>query len=329
VETSRRPPLAGLFGTGRCGSTWVGSCLASHPEVAYRFEPLHRRQRADARADAVLSRLHTGELLPQELPELYAVLLSATPDWEKPPFHPHHHGSRLRAGRAALWPLARRNLAAAWLFQWLYTPRTRPLVLFKEVDCERAFVALSERTEVPLLYLLRHPAAVVHSLVEGQRRGRMPQGRRAVIHTYLEEHAPELMELCGPDLSDHGAEALLWRANVERCVAAASGRSHVQLVVYERVVREPNAAFAEMLRHLGLAPHPQMDAFLGETRSAAPTRRFREIGIDPYFSVFRDGSAQASRWQRELDAEQRREIARVVKDSPVFALGSRLADWDA
>jgi hypothetical protein len=297
--------------------------------VAYRFEPLHRRQRADAHTDAVLGRLHGGELLPDELPELYAVLLRATPDWEKPPFHPRDHGSRLRAGRAALWPLARRSGVAARLFQWLYTPRGRPLVLFKEVDCERAFVALAERTDVPLLYLLRHPAAVVHSLVEGQRRGRMPQGRRAVIHAYLEEHAPELMELCGSDLSDHGAEALLWRANVERCVGAASERAHVRLLFYEEVVRDPQPAFGAMLGHLGLAPHPQLDAFLRETRTAAPARRLREIGIDPYFSVFRDGSAQASRWQRELDADVRREIARVVKDSPVFALGSRVADWEA
>ena len=28
--------------TGRCGSTWLGAMVSSHPEVAYLFEPFHR-----------------------------------------------------------------------------------------------------------------------------------------------------------------------------------------------------------------------------------------------------------------------------------------------
>jgi hypothetical protein len=36
------PRIMGIFGTGRSGSSWLGSIIDSHPQVAYRFEPFHR-----------------------------------------------------------------------------------------------------------------------------------------------------------------------------------------------------------------------------------------------------------------------------------------------
>ena len=53
--------LAGVFGTSRCGSTWLGSIIASHPEVAYRFEPFHRRKK-EAVFLSLRKRIEAGDL---------------------------------------------------------------------------------------------------------------------------------------------------------------------------------------------------------------------------------------------------------------------------
>lgn len=49
-----------LFGVPRSGTSWVGAMLASHPDVAYRFQPIHSYT-FDARLDSTSSKSEIEE----------------------------------------------------------------------------------------------------------------------------------------------------------------------------------------------------------------------------------------------------------------------------
>jgi hypothetical protein len=237
-------------------------------------------------------------------------------------------------GRRRLWPLARVAPPARWLFERLYAPIGRPLLVFKEVTMEPLMERLLERTRVPVVYLVRHPCGVVGSMVRGQERGLMSSGRLRVLESLLEKHDPELALRYGPRLASASPltrNALLWRIDVERGVRAALGHERGLLLVYEEVCREPRAAAERLLGHFGLDVAPETDAFL-EASSASDRgarRRAGEGWVDDYFSVYRDPRRSMDAWKQQLDREAIEEILDVVRDSPAFAACAGRGEWAA
>ena len=207
-------PFIGLFGTGRSGSTWVGSIIDSHPEVAYRFEPFHRLHHRRAISNW-RERVERGDVSNRELHDGYRLLLPAHPEVEKPPFFPKRNAFNL--GKRWLWPPARRIAPLALPFAKIYTPRNRPPVVFKEVSLSRLFEQLASKTSMKLIYLVRDPRGVVASLTQGQRQGIMPTGQWTVLDSLMAKHDPALAERYRPQLdrlSPVEKNALLWRMEV-------------------------------------------------------------------------------------------------------------------
>jgi hypothetical protein len=325
--------LAAIFGNGRSGTTWLGSIVSSHPEVAYRFEPFKRARKLGPALAETGRMLDTAELDSLTPERIYNALLPAYPDWEKPPFFSKDYRTRMKSGRALLWPPAKASSLVGKLYRSLYTPQEKAFVVFKEVAFEDAFQKLVKTSEMPLVYLLRHPCAVVSSILRGQEQGLMGSRRQQVLPAFLQDHAPALWDRYGEGidlLSPHQKEALLWRTAVERCQKAFGLRDSASVVFYENLCRDPLGVSTEVLHGFGLDLTPQVRDFIGASSDPnfASRGRRSEVGTNKYFSVFRDPLVAMDSWKEALSAEQRLEVLEIVRDSPVFERGIQEAQWD-
>lgn len=325
--------LAAIFGNGRSGTTWLGSIVSSHPEVAYRFEPFRRARKLGP------SMAETGRMLNKEQLDtltserIYSALLPAYPDWEKPPFFAKDYRMRCKLGRSLLWPPAKASRLVGKLYRSLYTPQEKAYVVFKEVALEDAYQKLVKTSTMPLAYLLRHPCAVVSSTLRGQEQGLMGSRRQQVLPAFLQDHAPALWQRYGESIDlmpPHQKEALLWRTAVERCQTTFGLRDSASVVFYENLCRDPLGVSAQVLQSFGLDLVPQVRDFIGASSDPNYQSRGRrsEIGTNKYFSVFRDPLVAMNSWKTALSAEQRMEVLEIVRDSPVFEQGVQEAQWN-
>jgi hypothetical protein len=171
-------PIGALFGMERSGTTWLGAILASHPEIAYRFEPFHRLKDTKPQVRQLLEQIRAGEFGSSDLPQLYQALRPAYASCDKPPFFPKTYRTLLPVGRSLLWNVARKNALVDTLFRTLYSPQGTPLLIFKEVALGNVFRNLLQDTGIPMVYMMRHPCAVVWSIMRGQKVALMPVERR-------------------------------------------------------------------------------------------------------------------------------------------------------
>ena len=325
-------PIAGIFSTGRSGSTWLGALLGTHPDVAYRFEPTVRSPRLDRRTVEALQALRDPEISDERLDAARAGLLISNPYSDKPPFSSRAAGAvRLQGLRPYLWPLARRFPTLVPLWARMFTPRECRTVLFKLVAHERTCRSIRARTTMPIIYLARHPFGMISSLLEGQRTGMMPSGRASIISQFLVDNAPHLHErfAAGLDrMGPHQHEALLWRWSTETSLdpTVESRSTTTHTVFYENLCRSTRDEIARILSLLGLSLDPQVERFIQASTTPA-ARGIREAGINRYFSVFRDPSESMTKWQSVLSHQEQREIMEVVNDSPVFQQGVAEAQW--
>ena len=322
--------LAGVFSTGRSGSTWLGALVSSHPDVAYRFEPILRPRGQARRTREAIELLHAPGISDADLSSIREGLLVSDTFSDKPPFRSGTwRRTLLNAVKVPAWAVCRTFPALSPPYRRWFTPN-RGLVVFKMVAHEATFARLRVQTRIPLVYLVRHPAAMVASLLEGQRRGLMPSGRASVIRQFLADNAPALAARYSDrvDAMDaHEHEALLWRWSVEACIgeAAPSGRA-VHVVFYENLCRSTRDEVERTLRFLSLELTAGVERFIEET--TRPSRRgIREIGIHRYFSVFRDPTKSVDRWRKTITREQQADIVSLVEESPVYRMGRERARW--
>jgi len=321
--------IMGIFGTGRSGSSWLGSIIDSHPQVAYRFEPFHRLKQNPMIFKA-RQLLESDSLKESDLTLVYNALLPAHPKIERPPFFPKAYG--FVWGKTGLRAPAMKFKGLNLLFKWLYTARRQPPLVFKEVTMEPIMANLLGHTSVPVVYLVRHPCAVVASTMTGQKQGVMLKGRHSILAELLKKHDPQLAaqyapQVEGMDLLER--ETLLWRIDVEKGLNAARDHSRALIVLYEALCDDPQAVSKRVFEHFSLDFSVQTVKFLDAlAHQSQPTRRFMEFGIKPYFSVFHNPAAMKNKWKQNLSTEEQRRVLRLVQDSPAFQFGAALGKWD-
>jgi len=323
--------IMGIFGTGRSGSSWLGSIVSSHPEVAYRFEPFHRLKHLPAVAQAQ-QRLESAELTEQDLAGVYQVLLPAHPRVERPPFFPKTYA--MNWGKTELRPLALRFEILQHVFQSFYSfKKVFPPLVFKEVTMESMMTNVLEKTSMKVVYMVRHPCAVVASSLKGQKEGVMPVGRHAILDKLLSKYEPDIAEQIIPQLPHLDAldkETLLWRIDVNKGMAAIQKYPHALLVVYEELCDQPIQVSQRVFQHLGLDFSVQTEAFLTQLiqPELSKSKRWREIGIGQYFSVFKNPALVKNKWKDTLPKESQAKILNWVKDSAAFTQCARIGNWE-
>lgn len=323
------PKVMGIFSTGRAGSTWLGSIVNTHPEVAYRFEPFHRFKKFRT-MQQIRAMLREDRFGPQDVSLLYRTLLPAHPLVEKPPFFEKSNSPSL--GRSKLWMAARGLPVLVPVFKWMYTPRGQPPVVFKDVTLEQHMKRFLERTEVKVVYLVRHPCGVVNSELNGQEMGVMSNKRFTVLASLLEKHDRALAARYVPMLDRLTAAekiALLWRHDTEVGVRAAANHPNAMVVVYEELCDRPHEVAAKVFAHFGLEFPRQTAEFLEQLVSAdGGAGRAREPGINSYFTVFRNPKSSMDKWKQSMATEDHQRVMAIAGESEVFQRCAAGGLWD-
>lgn len=329
-----RPSLGALIGPGRSGTTWAGALVNSNPHVLYRFEPFNRMAMVDSGYQDWLQRLKANEVSQDDIPALIKLLVKSHPLIDKDPFFAKSFCQRTFC-RRPLWLAARLAPALGRLYQTLYTPSSAKHLIFKEVTFVKPLQGLLRRTNLPVIYLVRHPCATVMSDVHGQQSGKMPSRRQENLHQILLEHDPALAEnfpevWTGTDLVER--TALLWRCEVEACLReAAMYPKRMMLMTYEQLAEDAHSGIRAMLKHYNVPFDAQTDDFVEQlyNESDNPEASPRRTGWgDRYFSVFRNPRKQKDAWKAKISLDDRSKIERMMVGSSLIQQCAVMGNWD-
>ena len=312
--------LGAIFGSGRSGTTWLGAIISSHPEISYRFEPFHRLEETNSEIRRVMDSIYSENFSSDSLSDIYNALSPAYPGCEKPPFFQKNFF--IRKGRRFVWPLSRNNTIGAYIFQKMYTPKQKPMLIFKEVDRVDIMIELMKR-EIPIVYIVRHPCAVISSVIKGQQNSLMPEQRRSVLDSLLKKYQLSLAKeyqdsLNSLDLCQQ--EALLWLIDVERSLSACQKYSNALIVIYEQLTEYPRKISEKIFQHFGLQMTQQTIDFIEESTQKSSSSRIKrgEIGINSYFSVFKNPQNSRDRWKTTMSSEDRIKVMNIVRESQLI-----------
>lgn len=304
-------PLGAVFGAARSGTTWLGAMINSHPQVAYRFEPFHRRA-GHAATDRVRALLLSDSLCDADLDEVYELLRHPHPMTKREPFFPKSF--RRNRGIGLTYRLSRARLLPAAVFSRLYTPFDRAMVIFKEVSLDPVMANLARRTSMPIVYIVRHPVAVCASELRAQAAGKLPTGRQRHMAEVLGKWRPDLLEEYAERLEKLSLierNALLWRMEVETGLRAGLASDTVLTITYEALAMDPLGVLGTVLEHFGLVLPEQTAAFV---TSLEDTESSSEM-----FSVRKNPTEIADRWRSEVGEADQNAVLDIVRDSPAFA----------
>ncbi len=324
------PKIRGIFGTGRSGSSWLGSIIDSHPQVAYRFEPFHRLSQLPDISE-LRHRLEHEKCDNRDLHTVYQLLLTANPVIERPPFFPKSFSRAF--GKTWLRPVACKTQTFKLIYKKIYNAHHAPTIIFKEVTMETMMKNLLACTSIPVVYLVRHPCAVVSSMLSGMKNGNMPTGRQTVLASLLEKHDPSMAEMYCPQLDNMDLlekETLLWRIDVEKGISASKNYKNALTVIYEILCDDPISISTQVFQHFGLDVSNQTLSYL-ENFTQNNIKKFHilsELGVQPYFSVNRNPATVKNKWKEELKPEDQKRILKLVEDSEAFQHCATLGSWE-
>lgn len=258
-----------VVGTARSGTTWLGGILANGLGARIVFEPLH----------------------PVHVPR-------AAPFGLMPFRAPDDHDPELEAFCRDIFSGALRG----W---WVDRQASRLLPTGRVVKSVRANLMLAWLRrcfpQVPMVLLVRHPAAVVLSRMEAGWPPAMDVdamlGDERLVAAHLADHVEWARTLRTPE----ARHALVW--GIHYLVATAQYRPDdgTAVVFYEDLVSDPAGVLAEIHARIGRTP---VDTSPRALRRPSPTARIRGSA---------GAGASPHRWLERLSREQAGQVREVVE----------------
>lgn len=263
-----------VAGTGRSGTTWVTELIASQVPCRIMFEPFHSR-----RIEA-FQRFHYFQYM-----------------------RPNEQNQELRA-------YCRRIFSGDIRHRWIDHRATRLFPQYRLVKDIRANLFLrwlhTSFPEVPLLFIIRHPCAVVLS------RMQLAWSTDEEIDSFLsqpkliDDFLADKIEVVKRAKTAEEKHAIVWC--ISNLVPIQQFQSHqLHAIFYENLCTQPEREFARMFQTIG---HEYGDTIFTSAKrpstEATPT------------SAIVTGEDKVRRWKRELSPAQIGNILSIVED---FELG--------
>jgi hypothetical protein len=229
----------------RSGSTWLFEMMASDQTVLPVFEPLHPTHNAAFKplTDDLGFLTEPAGLVAQSAEHLVREVAA---------------GRRLTR-----WSANRARRDRIWR-----APRT----LIKEVRVGPGLRWLADVLRVPTIVLVRHPCAVVESMLRSPGEWQewpLDAIRRALVERGASStHVAALEHSARPELL-----TALWAVDTRMALDLAHAHDHVRVVLYETMVRSPDTVLAELSDFTGLRDmQAEADRLSLQTHKASPLR---------------------------------------------------------
>lgn len=214
-----------IHGAPRSGTSWLGKVFDSHPDVAYRFQPLF-----SYRFKNVISESSSTQEIEQFLEDLHAV--------ENDEFI-----LQLRQKKEGVHPES-----------FIKTARSSALVM-KEVRYHYLIRTLLERvSDIKIIGIVRHPCGVINSWLKTPREFSPQWNQLSEWRLAQSKNQYRKEEYYGFQKWLELATAFL--------DFSQQYPSSFRLVRYEELVENPLETVSDLFVFSGLSMHPQTEAFL-------------------------------------------------------------------
>jgi hypothetical protein len=336
-ESLSMPGLVFILGTQRSGTTWLANIFDSNPDCLHFYEPFAPAYRIfpyfpdefvylEPPATPLASRLrHDLPRLVERRSRLFdpvhatrrqfefeARLMGSIESW----------GRRTRVGSPAF----------ASQFNLLHLNRIgqQPVAYFAKSDHIRVTAIKEVRLyfklpflaatfpEARFIHVVRHPAAVVNSMVNFLKRGRLVEIRDHIndfadtvgAQPHFESYRPLLERIRRGTLEQK--LAAYWRVANETLAgdaAALGGRTYP--LVYEKLASDPLSRVDEIFRWCGLAMSPATEGYVRESSTSKSDRKTVLDTNRVSATYYRD-------WVGKAPAAVLNAVEEVCADSPLM-----------
>lgn len=310
---SKRAALA--VGVGRSGTSFLAKLVDASPEVLYRHEP------DISLPNTSIPFTPTAEDIDRydDAARAYFARLTWLSD------------ERTSGSRPIFRKAFRSSLGNALMPAWVYGAKALgklgivfhvpdmiarpepPLVLIKSVSSTmRAPIFAHALPDLKIIHIVRHPCAVLASLVRGREAGRM------LGHVFLDQLF-EIPETAGYGLSHEDLksasypeqQAFRWMVNNDFVCRHLADHPNYLFVSYEKLCCELEAEAHRICAFLGLEVAPQMQDYIRLTTNASAS------DTAGYFSLIRNTMSALSKWESQLSKEEADSIIRIVERSEI------------
>lgn len=304
-----------IFGFPRSGTTWFSSILDSHPSIIYRHEPLVKLA-GMLGDDQIHSLKYNHGLTQDEKKRLYSILLTAFPDVDRPPFFVKSHNYLPVSLKNILWRTATKFKGLEILYSRLAAPANLPenTLLIKETGWGFHLPSILDGLEPDaVLFLIRHPCAVVASFLNGFKLNLLSRYTEKRKAAWFKIHASlETVKKMGLDekeflsIDDIDFIALQWKTFYDICFnySKTSGKKF-RFIVYEELLKNPLRVIEEIMPDIGLSLHENISNFLQKSSNTAYTKLnvLTKDSSSNFYSVYRDNTFKHDAWKKELPEE--------------------------
>lgn len=291
-----------IAGSGRSGTTWIQDVLAEANNLRTVFEPLHPR--GVSRACGLAYRYIEADEESPELQRFFDDLLAGRiaglwPDYRIRPdrFNIFTHGVKE-------FVLNWRKLARHRRKYRAHRSRTGAVIKLIRANLMLAWIA--GHYDVPILFVVRHPCAVVASRMK--IGGRDWNAQKALDRYLADQRLIEVMQqrygvnIAQTDRTPEAILAVIWC--VENMLPLSwAGDYGFEVVSYEGLLASPEAEWKRLVAALGLPNLPDEKILRAPSQQVAPDLRNREIGV-----------FNSAKWRNELNARQLERIGEVLDE---------------